>query len=110
MRHLKFVEKLRNMGYLSCKADHDLWMRDRGDNWECVAVMVDDLLFFIRYPNMIIDTLKKMHQHELKGVGVTEYCRRSELEYDTNREYWTISSKTYTKTVRSKIENYLISE
>ena len=47
MRHLKFVEKLRNMGYLSCKADHDLWMRDRGDNWECVAVMVDDLLVFI---------------------------------------------------------------
>ena len=44
MWHMKFAKNLRNLGFFPCEVDHDLWMRDRGNHWEYVAVIVDDLV------------------------------------------------------------------
>ena len=62
---------LRKMGFLPSRADHDLWMRRRGDHYEYIATYVDDLLVFSKRPMEIIDTVKKIY--ELKGVGAPEY-------------------------------------
>ena len=71
---------LRNMGFAPCRADHDLWMRDKGDHWEYIATYVDDLLVFSKEPMQIIDTIKKTY--DLKGVGAPEYYLGG--DFDTN--------------------------
>ena len=54
-------------------ADTDLWMHDRGDYYEFVAVLVDDLLAFAREPDKVIEPLQKVFMYELKGLGTPEY-------------------------------------
>ena len=59
------------MGFKPCKADHDLWMRDKGDHWEYIATYVDDLLVFSKRPMKILDKIRETY--DLKGVGAPEY-------------------------------------
>ena len=59
--HQKFSDNLRDMGFRPCHADSDLWMRDRGDHYEYIAAIVDDLLIF--------EPLQKIWGYTLKGVG-----------------------------------------
>ncbi len=61
MWHQKFSDSLRDMGFRPCHADSDLWMRDRGDHYEYIAAIVDDLLIF--------EPLQKIWGYTLKGVG-----------------------------------------
>jgi len=60
MWHLKFSDYLRGRGFRLCYADFDLWMRHRGDHYEYIAVMVDDLLIFSKEPLSIIEPLQKI--------------------------------------------------
>ena len=69
--HDKFASTLRQMGFKPCKADHDLWMRDKDDHWEYIATYVDDLLVFSKRPMEILE--KKRETHDLKGVGAPAY-------------------------------------
>ena len=69
--HDKLASSLRQMGFKPCKADYDLWMREKGDHYEYIVVYVDDLLVFSKDAMSIIDTIRK--EYELKGVGVPEY-------------------------------------
>ena len=62
---------LRKMDFLPSKADHDLWMREKGDHYEYIATYLDDLLVFSKRPMDIIDKIRKTY--ELKGVGAPEY-------------------------------------
>ena len=55
------------MGFKPCKADHDLWMKDKGDHWEYIATYVDDLLVFSKRPITILNKIRKTY--DLKGVG-----------------------------------------
>ena len=45
---LRWSERLHDalidMGFFKSRAGHDIWMRDKGDHYEYVAVYVDDLL------------------------------------------------------------------
>jgi hypothetical protein len=51
------------MGFFLSKLD--IWMRDKGDHYEYVAVYVDDLLS--REPQSIITALETTHKFKLKG-------------------------------------------
>ena len=44
--HDKLASRLQNMNFKPCKANYDLWIRDKGDHYEYLAVYVDDLLVF----------------------------------------------------------------
>jgi len=46
--HQKLADNLFAMGFLPSKADYNLWIRDRGDHYDYVAVIVDDLLILRR--------------------------------------------------------------
>jgi hypothetical protein len=50
----------------------DIWMRDKGDHYEYVAVYVDDLLIASREPQSIITALETTHKFKLKGSGPTD--------------------------------------
>ena len=105
--HQKFSDNLRKMGFRPCRADFDLWMRDRGDYYEYIAVMVDDLLIFSKKPDEIIEPLKAIWKYELKGVGEPEYNSGEDLELNEDRKCWTVSAKTYINSVCSRIEKLL---
>ena len=71
--HLKFSDTLRDMGFVPCKADPDVWMREKNDIWEYVCVYVDDLAVALRDPKTFMDELQSKYNYKLKGVGPIEY-------------------------------------
>ena len=105
--HQKLADNLRDMGFYQCKADFDLWIRNMGDHYEYVAVIVDDLLIFSKDPDEIIKDLEKVFGYELKGVGTPEYYNGADIEFDEDRNCWTMSAKTYIKNVCERIEKLL---
>jgi len=56
--HECFSDVLREMGFFPSKAERGIWMRDRGDHCECVAVCVDDLLIISGKPGEIAAKLE----------------------------------------------------
>ena len=76
--HDKLASSLRKMGYKPCKADFDLWMCDKDDHYEYIAVYVDDLLVFSKDPIKVIETLRT--EYDLKGVGLPEYYLRGDVD------------------------------
>ena len=71
--HERFADVLRHMGFEPSKAEQDIWMRDKGDHYEYVAVYVDDLLIASKNAQSIIDTLVNEHNFKLKGTGPVTY-------------------------------------
>jgi hypothetical protein len=69
----RLADVLRSMGFFPSKAEKDIWMRDKGDHYEYIAVYVDDLLIASRSPKDIVDALIKKHKFKLKGTGPTEF-------------------------------------
>ena len=80
--HDKLASSLRAMGFKPCKADYDLWMRDKGDHYEYIAVYVDDLLVFSKDAMSIIETIR--NEYDLKGVGSPEYYLGGDVDMMTN--------------------------
>ena len=71
--HEMLHDVLREMGFFISKADNDVWMRDKGDHYEYIAVYVDDLAIASRDPAAIITTLKEQYCFKIKGDGPLEF-------------------------------------
>ena len=71
--HDKLSDTLREMGFMPCKSDPDLWMRDAGDVYEYVCVYVDDLMAIMKNHQEFFDTLTEKYKYKLKGVGDPSY-------------------------------------
>ena len=69
----RLADVLRAMKFFPSKAEKDIWMRDKGDHYEYIAVYVDDLMIASRDPETIISLLVKEHCFKLKGTGPTEF-------------------------------------
>ena len=67
--HNRLFDVLISMGFIPSKAEDDIWMRDKGDHYEYMAVYVDDLLIASRNPQAIIDELSIINKFKLKGTG-----------------------------------------
>jgi hypothetical protein len=105
--HQKFADNLRDMGFRPCQADYDFWIRSRGDSYDYIAVMVDDLLIFSKDPDSIINPLKKIYNYELKGVGEPDYYSGADMSYNPKGKFWEMSAKTYIKNTIARIEKLL---
>ena len=57
------------MGFTSCKAEPDIWMRKYGYLWEYVAVYVYDLAFVVRSFEEFVKELESKYTYKLKGPG-----------------------------------------
>ena len=64
---------LREMGFFISKAEPDIWMRDKGDHYEYIAVYVDDLLIVSKDCLKITQTLLDKYNFKLKGTGPIEF-------------------------------------
>jgi Reverse transcriptase (RNA-dependent DNA polymerase) len=71
--HQRFADVLRSMGFLPCKAENDIWMREVNGLYEYIAVYVDDIMIAASEPAKIIQTLESQHGFKLKGVGPLTY-------------------------------------
>ena len=69
----RFSDVLRSMGFQQSKAEDYIWMRERNEVYEYVAIYVDDILIAARNPSEIVKVLKEVHHFKLKGVGSLEY-------------------------------------
>ena len=59
---------LQNMGFRPCKAGPDLWMLCRGNYYEYISVMVDDLIIFSAEPELKIESIIYLFNYDLKKV------------------------------------------
>ena len=67
--HERFFDVLTDMDFVPCEAEPDIWMRDRGDHYEYIAVYTDDLTIASNDPEAIIHQLEKVHKFKLKGTA-----------------------------------------
>ena len=61
------------MGFYASKAERDIWMRDKGDHYEYIAVYVGDLAIVSRDAKQITDILTEEHNFKLKGTGAISF-------------------------------------
>jgi hypothetical protein len=71
--HRKFADTLRDMGFFPCRAEQDIWLRDKGDHYEYVCVYVDDIMHMSRDANKFYEELTLKYKYHLKGVGKPSY-------------------------------------
>ena len=62
----RFAIDLHEMGFLQCKADPEVWMRDKGNHYEYVSVFVNDLKVASKDPKSIIKMLTNEYKVKLK--------------------------------------------
>ena len=55
--HERLSDVLRKEGFIPCKAESDIWVCRNGDQYEYVAVYVDDLAFAVKDPQAFIGIL-----------------------------------------------------
>ena len=60
---------LREMGFVPCKAEPDVWLRSNGKIYEYVAVYVDDLGLAVDKPVEFLKVLTDKYKFKLKGSG-----------------------------------------
>jgi len=78
----RLADVLRSMGFFPSKAEKDIWMRDKGDHYEHIAVYVDDLMIASRIPEVIVKALIDEHNFKLKGTGPTEFHLGCDIYHD----------------------------
>jgi len=60
----RLANVLRKMGHFPSKTEKCIWMHDKGDHCEHIAVHVDDLMFASKDPETVIKTLMEKVQVE----------------------------------------------
>jgi hypothetical protein len=69
--HDRFADCIREIGFFTCKAEPDIWMRKKGSLYEYIAVYVDDLAFAMKNPKELTDILEKQHMFEYRSNHVS---------------------------------------
>ena len=100
--HERFADVLRSMGFVPSRAENDIWMRDKGDHYEYIAVYVDDLAIASRDPQAIIDCLVNEHNFKLKGTGPIKF----HLGCDFSRDKDGVLYYAPLKYIEKIIDNY----
>jgi hypothetical protein len=101
--HEKFADTLRSLGFIQCKADSDVWMKDCGTHYEYVCCYVDDLLVAMSDPQTFFDILQSdPYNYKLKGVGVPEYHLGGNFGRDKDGVFYWGSSKY----IEKMMDNY----
>jgi hypothetical protein len=67
--HKRFADVLRDLKFISSKAENDIWMHIQGDHCEHIKVHVDDLLIVSRDLQPITHELENTNKFCLKGTG-----------------------------------------
>ena len=113
-RHVRAA--MTEMGFHSCKADPDVWLRpgvtaDGREHWQCVLLYTDDILAIMEEPERFIrDELGQRFTIKEKSIGPpTQYLgnKVSEVTMANGVKCWSFSSSQYTQNAVKNVETYL---
>ena len=110
---------MRHIGFVSCPADPDVWMRpnkksDGSKYWEYVLLYVDDTLCVSHQAEHTIrNDLGKYFELKKQSVGPPKiylggHCRKVTL--DTGVEAWGFGSSQYVRSAVKNVESYLATQ
>ena len=77
--HERLTDCLRGMGFFLCKAEPNIWMREKTDHWEYIGTYVDDLAITSKDPQAIVDKLVKGYKFKLKCTGPISHHLRCDF-------------------------------
>jgi hypothetical protein len=108
------ANSLVSLGYKSCLADPDLWIRDttKGDStkyYEYLTIYVDDILCISEHPELTMNEMAKLYHLKDNTVGKpTTYLVAIVVEYilpdDRSKICWGFSSHKYATEVVWTVE------
>ena len=104
-----------HLGYKSCLADPDLWMResrldDGTDYYEYILLYVDDCLVVSEHPKESLHCLGKYFPLKPDSIGPTKLYlggKLAKLELPNGVVYWTISASKYSQQALKNLESIL---
>ena len=101
--HDCLADTLKDLGFMQCKADPDLWLKDAGDCYEYICVYVDDLLTVMKDGDTFFQTLINDYNYKLKGVGPPKYHLGGNFYHDSDGTLvW--GARTYIQRLLSNYE------
>ena len=115
-RHVRMA--MEDMGFHSCPADPDVWMRpaskvDGTEYWQYVLLYTDDILAIMEFPERFLrEELGKRFTLKEKSIGhPTQYLgnKVSKVTLDNGRSCWSFSSSQYIQNAVENVENHLLS-
>ena len=92
-------DEIRTMGFHSCRADPDLWLKitDDGKKYEYIATYVDDIIIVAKDPMKYMNLLKS--KFPIQNIEeMPEYYLGNNIEMRKNKTI-KISSKKYIKEI-----------
>jgi len=107
---------MTHLGFHSCKADPDIWMRaaqkdDGSTYWEYVLLYVDDALCIsMNAENILRKEIGKYFYVKEGSVGPPSIYlgnKVSKVTLDNGQEAWSFSSSQYVQAAVSNVEEYL---
>jgi hypothetical protein len=102
--HDRLADALRDIGFLPCYAEPDLWIRHQGTHYEYIGVYVDDLAIASNNCIDLLKTLKEKFDFKFKGVVPMKYYLGSDIGRDPDGTlFW--SAKTYIGRMLSNYEH-----
>ena len=113
-KHLRSC--MTHLGFHSCKADPDIWMRaaqkdDGSTYWEYVLLYVDDALCIsMNAENILRKEIGKYFYVKEGSVGPPSIYlgnKVSKVTLDNGQEAWSFSSSQYVQAAVSNVEEYL---
>jgi hypothetical protein len=92
---------LRSLGSTKSYAGSTLWIRRKGDHYEYMSTLVDDILIYSKEPQEIIKILETIY--DLKGIRVPNYYIGADWSCDKDGDIC-LSTRTYVKNICENIE------
>jgi hypothetical protein len=113
-----FAMTLTEMGYMSTKADPDVWIRpqvkpDGFEYYEMVLVYVDDIMVLSHDTKPTMDAIASLYKLKEGSVGEpTQYLGANVGKYQLpdGRECWSMSGRDYVKNAVKNVETMLEKE
>jgi len=100
--HERFSAVLKELGFVPCKTDNDIWLRENNGLYEYIAVYVDDLALVMRNPKGFVELLSKKYRFKFKGTAPISY----HLGMDFVREADGTLKYSPAKYIEKMIDNY----
>lgn len=106
---------MEHLGFQSCKADPDVWLRENNDHtgatfYEYVLIYTDDILAIGKDPKLILSRLDKYFTLKSSSIGEPDIYLGAKIRSvvgEDGKKIWTQSSSGYIQEAIKNVESWL---